>query len=176
MKTTAIAGIAAALLACSVPDSDFDTGSAGTAMAASTVAAPAQSGQSVTGQQAFETECGACHMAYPPALLPARSWQAITSNLSDHFGEDASLDPDTTKKIADYLVANAGDTTGQGQRLLRGEPANQVPARITETRWWRQIHSEIPDAYFKRPNVMTKSNCLACHGSGGSGEGADNDD
>ena len=68
----------------------------------------------------FAHECGACHWAYAPEFLPARSWQAITSNLSDHFGEDASLDPDTTGKIADYLIAHSADAPGSIRRSCAG--------------------------------------------------------
>ncbi len=28
---------------------------------------------------AYSEECGACHMAYPPGLLPSRAWTAIMS-------------------------------------------------------------------------------------------------
>lgn len=124
----------------------------------------------VSGEAAFNSECSACHMAYPPAMLPARSWRAITGDLANHFGEDASLDPATTQKIGDYLVANAAETTRQGQWLLRGVSADQVPLRITEMPWWRQAHYEVPARYFTRPDVMTKSNCLGCHRGGASEE------
>ena len=33
----------------------------------------------------FAAECGACHMPYPAALLPARSWQAIMAGLAGPF-------------------------------------------------------------------------------------------
>ena len=56
----------------------------------------------------FSKECGACHMAYPPTLLPAVSWRKIVATLDDHFGENASLDKETRDKIEAYLVANAG--------------------------------------------------------------------
>ncbi len=35
--------------------------------------------------------CGAYHMAFQPQMLPERSWEKIMNELSDHFGEDASL-------------------------------------------------------------------------------------
>ena len=35
-------------------------------------------------------ECGACHMAFQPQMLPKRSWGKIMSELPNHFGEDAS--------------------------------------------------------------------------------------
>jgi mono/diheme cytochrome c family protein len=32
----------------------------------------------------YKQECAACHMAYPPGLLPARSWTRIMSGLDKH--------------------------------------------------------------------------------------------
>ena len=43
----------------------------------------------------YQQECAACHLAYPPGLLPAASWQRLMSNLPRHFGTDASLDAAT---------------------------------------------------------------------------------
>ncbi len=117
-------------------------------------------------QETFNKECGACHMPYPAQFLPARSWQAITGDLSHHFGEDASLDPDTTTLIADFLVANAADSPAGDPRMLRGLTATDVPLRITETPWWTRRHHEIPVSVFARDTIKTKSNCLACHGGG----------
>ena len=39
----------------------------------------------------YAQECGSCHMAYPPGLLPGRSWQRLMGNLADHFGDNAEL-------------------------------------------------------------------------------------
>ena len=119
-------------------------------------------------QEPAKTECSACHMAYPPGLLPARSWKAIMSDLSNHFGQDASLDPDTTKKIEDYLVANAADTMGYGG-IMRGIKPGDAPTRITDMPWWKWVHSEIRPAYFQSARVKTKANCTACHMSGEQG-------
>ncbi len=184
MRTIAIAGSAAALALCAALAVEIDAGSSAVAQtaapadnsAAGATPAPTDSTQApapTSGEQAFNTECGACHMAYPPVMLPARSWQAITANLADHFGEDASLDPETTQKISEYLVANAADTTGQGRAILRGVATDQVPLRVTEMPWWRRAHYEVPDAAFTRPEVVSKSNCLACHRSGAGGEAED---
>jgi len=56
----------------------------------------------------YQHECGACHLAYPPGLLPAASWQRLMANLPRHFGTDASLDAATGPAIANWLTANAG--------------------------------------------------------------------
>ncbi len=109
-------------------------------------------------------------MAYPAQFLPARSWQAITSDLANHFGEDASLDPATTKIIADYLVANAADSSNGNPRILRGISASATPLRITETPWWIRSHREVSPARFLQADVKSKSNCLACHRNGNYGD------
>ena len=45
------------------------------------------------------SECGSCHLAFPPSMLPAASWTRMMAELQDHFGDDASLDADTTAAI-----------------------------------------------------------------------------
>jgi len=35
----------------------------------------------------YKEECGACHFAYQPELLPSGSWEKILAGLEDHFGE-----------------------------------------------------------------------------------------
>jgi len=109
-------------------------------------------------------ECSDCHMAFPPALLPARSWQALMAGLDNHFGENASIDAATAAHITDYLVANAADTGGKRRRVLRGLAENEVPLRISETPWWIRRHSgEVRPGAFEDPRVGSKANCGACH-------------
>jgi len=42
----------------------------------------------------YQQECGSCHFAYQPGLLPARSWSTIMQGLDQHFGENAELGAD----------------------------------------------------------------------------------
>jgi Dihaem cytochrome c len=119
-----------------------------------------------SGEQAFTSECGACHFAFPPQFLPVRSWQAIMAGLDSHFGENASLDPDTAKQITEYLVANAA---GPGSPVLRGLDPQDTPLRITETRLWNRIHHEIRPSVYDRSDIKSKANCLACHNGSGAG-------
>ena len=138
---------------------------AGTIVMAQPVAtAPAAADASP--DQLFAIECGACHMAYPPGLLPARSWTAIMETLASHFGEDASLDAASAQAIGDYLLANAADAGGNGGGVLRGLAKSDTPLRITDLPFWIRAHNEVSAAAFKRANVKSKSNCVACHGQG----------
>jgi Dihaem cytochrome c len=116
----------------------------------------------VTDTEAL-TECSACHIAYPPGLLPSRAWQAIMADLTNHFGENASLSPEAAKRIEAYLVANSADTLGY-TGVLRGVDPAKPPLRITAMPWWRAVHEgEISPATFADPRVGSKANCAACH-------------
>lgn len=110
-------------------------------------------------------ECGGCHLAFAPSMLPARSWIRMMGNLQDHFGDDASLSPETAERVRRYLVANAADSGGQrySGKLLRGVAANAAPQRITELPKWVREHREVPDWEWKHKDVKTRANCVACH-------------
>lgn len=111
----------------------------------------------------WEKECGDCHMAFHPSLLPAQSWAAIMSGLSQHFGEDASLDAAVEKEIADYLASHSAETWDSlaANRLRSVDPAH--PLEITATRFWLRMHRTIAPAVFSGKAVGAKQNCSACH-------------
>lgn len=102
-------------------------------------------------------ECSACHIAFQPAFLPAASWQKLMEpqQLSNHFGDDASLPDAARKQIEDYYVRNAGG------RMAGSEPV----LRISETKYWQRKHrpGEVNPAAFQDPKVKSKANCAACH-------------
>jgi hypothetical protein len=115
--------------------------------------------------EATVKECSACHMVYAPQMLPARSWQALMGDLANHFGESAVLDAATQTDISNYLLANAADAPGNEaiRGLLRGLQDTDIPLRITEMPWWKGSHGEVSPASYKRANVKSASNCVACH-------------
>ncbi|MBB4285104.1 diheme cytochrome c [Roseospira goensis] len=111
-----------------------------------------------------QTECGDCHMAFQPGFLPARSWDAMMDGLADHFGDDATLSPADTAHIRAYLTANAGDVRGSelARDYMRWVRPDGVPLRITENPAFLREHDFRPEVW-DRPEVVTPSNCLACH-------------
>ena len=117
----------------------------------------------VVSDELTKTECSACHMAFQPAFLPARSWKTIMATLDNHFGEDASLDEATRVAIEDYLVANAADAPGSRTSwMLRGVGEYDVILRISEMPWWvREHRGEVSQRSWNRAG--SKSNCTACH-------------
>lgn len=103
----------------------------------------------------YQKECGSCHIAFPPRLLPATSWRAVMSGLDKHFGTDASMDAKSTQEIGAFLEQNAG----HNRRSTGGTPL----LRITETRWFVHEHDEVSDRVWKNPKVKSPANCSACH-------------
>ena len=111
-----------------------------------------------------QKECGACHMAFQPAFLPARSWGRMMDELPRHFGEDASLPADKTQAIRTYLTANGGDVVAKGRarKYMQWVAPGGTPQKITENPDFRRKH-DFADRVWQNPKVVTKSNCLACH-------------
>ena len=104
----------------------------------------------------FQQECGSCHLAYPPGLLPAASWRKLMTGLDKHFGVDASLTPADVTEITQFLVKNESNRWS----------ANTAPLRITESAWFKAKHNarEIAPAVWKRASIKSPANCSACHG------------
>lgn len=118
---------------------------------------------SPAGLETYRAECGACHVAYPPRLLPPSSWQTLMGGLEKHFGVDASLDASATRTISEFLARNAGPDRSN----TRSSSAPSL--RITETAWFRHEHDEIPPSIWKRKSVGSPSNCTACHADAAQG-------
>lgn len=115
----------------------------------------------------WQSECGSCHVAYPPRLLPADSWRAIVDRLDRHFGTDASIDEATASSIRTFLETNAGGDHGVG--------AAAPVLRITETARFRRKHGDIPAAVWRSGKVRSPANCAACHAGADRGSFSDHD-
>ena len=102
----------------------------------------------------WQAECGSCHLAYPPNLLPAPAWRRLMARLDEHFDTDASIDPRDTAEIGAFLANHAG----QGKRGI-----DNGTLRISDTPWFRRKHDEVAASTWKNPKVKTAANCSACH-------------
>jgi hypothetical protein len=76
----------------------------------------------------FKTECGSCHLAYPPALLGAADWRRVMAGLDRHYGDNAALDADDAE-VGDFLARNGGNADRY---------ADAGAAALTATAWFRQ--------------------------------------
>jgi hypothetical protein len=104
-------------------------------------------------------------MAYPPGLLPERSWRKLMAELDRHFGQDASLDAVATKTILAYLAENSAERSAnrRAARFAQATPATATPLRITENPYFVREHREVPPDAWKLPKVGSPSQCNACH-------------
>jgi hypothetical protein len=112
----------------------------------------------------YKENCGACHFAYQPELLPSASWKEILNRPDDHFGEAFELDDKNREAIVDYLETNAAEHSAakRAVRIMRSI-GNRVPKRISEIPYIKEKHRDIPASTTKRKSIGSLSNCAACH-------------
>lgn len=113
----------------------------------------------------WEAECGECHLAFHPTLLPVRSWQLMMKEQNNHFEEELDYDKETYNEILTFLTKNSAESgpSEVAHEMLDSIPQSQTPLRITETKYWKKKHDEIEDKYWKSDQVKSKNNCAACH-------------
>ena len=118
----------------------------------------------IVNHTAYKENCGACHFAYPPELLPSGSWSKIVADLPDHFGESVEIDPEAGKTIGDYLKADAAERSSAATAVkIMKSIGNQTPQRITEIPYIQKKHREVSQNVIKRESIGSLSNCSACH-------------
>lgn len=103
----------------------------------------------------YRQECAACHLAFPPGMLPADAWRRLLGTLSRHYGVDASLDAATVNELTAWLSAHAAS-----DRRARVAPPED---RFTRSTWFVRQHDEVAADVWKRPAVKSAANCAACH-------------
>ncbi len=111
----------------------------------------------------YKEQCGSCHFAYQPELLPSGGWKKILAE-PEHFGESLNLNIETKEAIAGYLDTNAAENSnakiaGKIIKSLRG----QIPIRITDVPYIQKKHRKIGSDTLKRKSIGSLSNCSACH-------------
>ena len=120
---------------------------------------------------AWQAECGSCHVAFPPGLLPAADWQRIMGTLDRHYGVDASLDAPTGKRITEFLVRHAGSANySRGDTAPKPGAVTAPLPRLTLTPWFQREHREVPAALWRDPRVKSAANCAACHTQAAQGD------
>jgi len=119
----------------------------------------------VVDNQEYIDECGACHFAFQPGLLPERSWKKIMASLDKHFGENAELPSSDAQALTDYLVKNAGDHSSfkRSVKFMRSISSAETPLRISKIPYFVKEHREVVAKIKDSTKVKSISNCEACH-------------
>jgi Dihaem cytochrome c len=116
--------------------------------------------------QLYIKECGSCHFAYQPGLLPASSWNKIMSNLENHYNNDASISSANLQTLTKYLNDNSAEKNMQYKRsnkIVSSLTKNQIPDSISTTPYMIRKHNEIKKSLITQPEVKGLFNCIACH-------------
>ena len=115
--------------------------------------------------EVYKNECGSCHFAYPAGLLPSSAWNKMMSNLSNHFGDDASVDEKTFQTLANYLNENSAEKSMDYKRSRKiVENLNGViPDSISKMPYMKKKHKEIKENLITQKEVKGLFNCTACH-------------
>lgn len=125
-----------------------------------------QSGVTPVDNTFYLNECGSCHFAYQPGLLPIASWEKLMSGLDDHFGENAELPEEDANRIRNYLLDGAAGRTNRkiSVKFMRSLHDGQIPLRISEIPYFVKEHDELSRKMVQdNPEVKSFSRCDACH-------------
>ncbi|MEO5349708.1 MAG: diheme cytochrome c [Magnetococcus sp. YQC-3] len=114
----------------------------------------------------YRAECGACHFAYQPGLLPARSWEKLLSGLGEHFAENAEVTPATHAALREYLTGSAADRVAEkrSRKINASIPAEESPIRVTDTQYFQRKHRELSRQRREGDaKIGSLSRCETCH-------------
>jgi hypothetical protein len=117
---------------------------------------------------AFQHECGECHLAYQPGLLPARAWDALldAQALRQHFGVNAEMDAATRREVHDYAVTYAADRSyyKRSRKIAVATATGPVPLRISQLEPVARVHRAIDPAWVTgNAAVKSLAACDKCH-------------
>jgi hypothetical protein len=127
----------------------------------------------------YAEECGSCHYAYPPGLLPEASWRKLLAPqaLPDHFGDNIEMKEAARAALLDYAARNAADhsLSKRSRQIVASLGDSAAPLRVTEITYIRRKHQRIPEEQIKRnPKVKSLAMCDTCHTRASAGDFDDN--
>ncbi len=126
--------------------------------------------------ETYKKNCGVCHFAYQPGLLPARSWAKIMDSSDGHPGGNLSIDEKSKSEIKKYLVQNSAEhSSAKRSKKILNSIGSDTPVRISEIPYIKQKHREISQEVFSRKVIGSRANCVACHRSAAGGVYEDDD-
>ena len=116
--------------------------------------------------QLYIKECGSCHFAYQPGLLPSNAWNKMMGNLENHFNSDATLSAENLQTLSKYLNDNSAEKNMQykrSNRIVSSLAKNQIPDSISTTPYMIKKHEDIKKNLISQNEVKGLFNCIACH-------------
>lgn len=100
------------------------------------------------GQEVYRNQCGTCHIALPPAVLPVESWRQLLVT-QEHYGRTLEpMTPIDRQLVWQYLQSGS-------RPLAAGETE---PYRVASSRYFRALHPRVAGA-----STAGVSSCVTCH-------------
>lgn len=127
---------------------------------------PTKKGVAPVNNPLYLKECGSCHFAYQPGLLPEKGWNRVMNSLENHFDTDATLAQEDFISISNYLNQNSAEKNMEYKRSNRivNSLINQpVPDSISKTPYMIEKHNKIKPSLISQKEVKGIFNCMACH-------------
>ena len=123
-------------------------------------------GVAPVSDELYKKECGSCHFAYQPGLLPSNAWEKMMSNLQEHFDTDATLAKEDFDAIMEYLSQNSAEKAMEYKRsnkIVKSIKRGDVPESISKTPYMIKKHRDIREDLITQDEVKGIFNCTACH-------------
>lgn len=102
------------------------------------------------GQEVYRESCGTCHIALPPAVLPAETWRNLLQD-EDHYGEKLQLLIGPSILVVWEYIQNFSRPPAAGE---------SIPYRLSESRFFKALHPRV-----KLPRNIKIASCVTCHPS-----------
>jgi Dihaem cytochrome c len=102
------------------------------------------------GQQVYLENCGTCHLALPPGILPTQTWKNILED-SQHYGVQVKPLVNPQRLLVWRYISTFS------RSLLKDE---DIPYRVDKSRFFKALH---PKVQLKQPVQI--SSCVSCHPS-----------
>lgn len=102
------------------------------------------------GEELYRQQCGTCHIALPPQVLPSQTWQAILPGTS-HYG--VVLPP-----FQDPELTAAWQYVSFFSRPMKEDGLRPLPYRVQRSEFFKILH---PGVDFAEP--VTPETCIRCH-------------
>ncbi|MEO0769670.1 MAG: diheme cytochrome C [Cyanobacteria bacterium J06649_4] len=100
------------------------------------------------GYQIYLERCATCHVALPPAVLPADTWQPLLTDTAHYGVVLPSLTPFDQQLILNYLLAYS----------RRHQPGEALPYRLKDSRYFYALHPNVD-----LPEPLNLRSCVSCH-------------
>jgi len=100
------------------------------------------------GLELYLKNCGTCHMALPPAVMPRETWQQLLQE-REHYGVALELPIDPPRLLIwQYLQFASRPRASE----------DPTPYRLRNSRYFQALHPRV-----KLTEPITISSCVQCH-------------